>query len=310
MTQEEKFDARYAKLANGRKQDAGTDLRDRAKGALWGLIIGDCLGSPVEFRSRTDHKWIDQMEPCPHWNLPKGYLTDDSSMAFCIMQAFIDHPKGFNPEHVAKHFANWMLHGEWSCTDNAFDVGTSCRNGIWDYVHAKSLKNGDEHSQGNGGIMRFAPSWFVARKLFAAKGEQTALMHDINDVTHNSSVARKTITTLAEVFDEHIAAGRRTAIETTAKDWRTANNSGWCVSTLDTALWAVNTTSNFRDTLVAAVNLGGDADTIGAVCGQIAGSYYGFSSIPKRWLTDIKDWQKVNALIDSFLDITIRRIRQ
>ena len=305
MTQEEMFEARYAKLAGGRRQNSGTDLRDRAKGALWALVIGDCLGSPVEFRSRTEHKWINQMEPCPHWNLPKGYWTDDSSMAFCIMQAFIDHPGCFKPEHVAKNFVKWMLHGEWSCTGEAFDVGMSCHGGIWKYVHDKTLKNGNEHQQGNGGIMRFAPSWFIARKLFATKDEQMALMHDINDITHNSSVARKTITTLAKVFDEHIAAGRRTAIETSTSDWKTANNSGWCVSTLDTALWAFNTTNNFRDALVAAVNLGGDADTIGAVCGQIAGSYYGFSSIPKKWLTDVKDWEQLDAFIDRFLDMTL-----
>ena len=226
-------------------------------------------------------------------------------MAFCIMQAFIDHPGCFKPEHVAKNFVKWMLHGEWSCTGEAFDVGMSCHGGIWKYVHDKTLKNGNEHQQGNGGIMRFAPSWFIARKLFATKDEQMALMHDINDITHNSSVARKTITTLAKVFDEHIAAGRRTAIETSTSDWKTANNSGWCVSTLDTALWAFNTTNNFRDALVAAVNLGGDADTIGVVCGQIAGSYYGFSSIPKKWLTDVKDWEQLDAFIDRFLDMTL-----
>ena len=89
MKQEEKFEARYAKLAGGRKQDAGTDPRDRAKGALWGLILGDCLGSPVEFHGRTDHRWIDQMEPCQHWNLPKGCWTDDSSMAFCILPVIL-----------------------------------------------------------------------------------------------------------------------------------------------------------------------------------------------------------------------------
>ena len=78
-----------------------------------------------------------------------------------------------------------------------------------------------------------------------------------------------------------------------------------CISTIDTALWAFNTTNNFRDALVAAVNLGGDADTIGAVCGQIAGSYYGFSSIPKKWLTDVKDWERLDAFIDRFLDLTL-----
>ena len=76
---------------------------------------------------------------------------------------------------------------------------------------------------------------------------------------------------------------------------------GWAVSTLEAAIWAFQHTANFRDALVAAVNLGGDADTIGAVCGQVAGSYYGYSAIPRRWVEKVKDWEKVDALIDDFL---------
>ena len=66
-----------------------------------------------------------------------------------------------------------------------------------------------------------------------------------------------------------------------------------------------NTTNNFRNALVAAVNLGGDADTFGAVCGQIAGNYYGHCAIPRKWLETVKDRQKVDALIDKFLDIVL-----
>lgn len=305
MTQKERFDSRYTKLTSGRIQEAGKTLKDRAKGALWGLVIGDCLGSPIEFHGRTDHKWIDKIEPCPHWRLPKGYWTDDSSMAFCIMQAFVDHPEDFKVEHVAKNFADWMLNGLWSSNGTAFDVGMSCRNGIWDYQHRKTLKNGSEYGQGNGGIMRFAPSWFIARKLFSDRDDRTILEHDINDITHNSSVARKCIRSLSRAFDDHIELGLRTSPKTTAEAWNTARNDGWCVSTLDTALWAFNITHNFRDAVIAAANLGGDADTIAAVCGQIAGSYYGFSAIPKRWIHDIKDWEQLDAFIDRFLDTTL-----
>lgn len=226
-------------------------------------------------------------------------------MAFCIMQAFIDHPKTFKVDFVARNFADWMRKGLWSSTGDAFDIGMSCRNGIWDYAHRKSLKNGTEHSQGNGGIMRFAPSWFIARKLFASREDRTALVDDINDITHNSSVARKALGSLSEAFDKHIEDGQRVSPATTAEAWKTARNDGWCVSTLDTAFWAFNTTNNFRDALVAAANLGGDADTIAAVCGQIAGSYYGFSAIPKPWIRDIKDWERIDAFIDRFLDMTI-----
>ena len=80
------------------------------------------------------------------------------------------------------------------------------------------------------------------------------------------------------------------------------DNSGWSVSTLQAALWAFNTTESFEEGLIAAVNLGGDSDSIGAVFGQIAGAYYGFDAIPGRWVKAIKTWRKVDTLIKSFLD--------
>jgi ADP-ribosylglycohydrolase len=73
---------------------------------------------------------------------------------------------------------------------------------------------------------------------------------------------------------------------------------------LDAALWAFHTTDNFRDGMIAAVNLGGDSDSIGAVYGQIAGAYYGLSAIPAEWKEAIKDWKKVDDFIVSFLQTT------
>ena len=84
------------------------------------------------------------------------------------------------------------------------------------------------------------------------------------------------------------------------------NNTGWAVSTLEAALWAFNTTETFEEGMIAAVNLGGDSDSIGAVCGQIAGSYYGFNAIPERWVKAVKTWEKVDLLIENFLDALYR----
>ncbi len=148
--------------------------------------------------------------------------------------------------------------------------------------------------------MRFAPSWFIARR---AK-DPARVMHEISDLTHSSNRVRGTIDKLAKILGKHME-GERTSAVSAYRTRKEVNNSGWAVSTLEAALWAFNTTHNFRDALVAAVNLGGDADTIGAVCGQIAGAYYGFSAIPKKWLEAVKDWQKVDALVDRFLDMAL-----
>lgn len=300
MTKEEMFDARYAKLADGKQQPAGADLRDRAKGALWGLIVGDCLGSPIQFSGKEAHPWITDVVECPVFGLPPGYWTDDSSMAMCIMDSYV-RKGGYDLKDIGRTFVKWFMDGYLSSVDGkSFDVGTATWSACQNIAFRTSLVNGSEDAQGNGSIMRFAPSWFVARK---ESGPQK-VMHEISDLTHCSKRVRETVDKFAKILDEHIT-GSRTTETSSYKTREEVNNSGWAVSTLEAALWAFNTTNNFRDALVAAVNLGGDADTIGAVCGQIAGAYYGHSAIPRKWLEAVKDWQKADALIDKFLDMVL-----
>ena len=67
-------------------------------------------------------------------------------------------------------------------------------------------------------------------------------------------------------------------------EWSELSN-GKAVVCLAQALWAVRTTSSFEDAIVAAVDLGDDADTVAAVTGAIAGAKYGIQQIPARWVT-------------------------
>ena len=300
MTTREQLDARYAKLTNGKRQDAGTDSHDRAKGALWGLIVGDCLGSPIQFTDKESHPRITEMVKCPVFGLPPGYWTDDSSMAMCIMDSYVRKGK-YNLKDIGRTFVKWFMDGYLSSVDGkSFDVGTATWNACQNIAFRESFINGSEESQGNGSIMRFAPSWFIAQK----EKDHVRTMHEISDLTHCSKRVRETVDKLAKILDKHMAGGRTSDVSS-YKTREEVNNSGWAVSTLEAALWAFNTTNNFRDALVAAVNLGGDSDSIGAVCGQIAGSYYGYSAIPRKWVESVKDWQKVDALIDKFLDIAL-----
>ena len=154
-----------------------------------------------------------------------------------------------------------------------------------------------EESQGNGSVMRFAPSYLIARAL-----GRPEIIHEVSDVTHASATVREVCDRFAAVLDEHLA-GTRTKTGPGAELKREqVNNSGWAVSTLDAALWAFNTTECFADGLIAAVNLGGDSDSIGAVYGQIAGAFYGFDAIPDRWVKAVKAWEKVDALIERLLN--------
>ena len=271
--------------------------RNKAKGMLWGLIVGDAFGSPIQFSGKDSHPWITEMVACPVFGLPPGYWTDDSSMAMCIMDSYVRKGK-YDLKDIAATFVKWFRHGYLSSVDGrSFDVGgataRACRN-IESYGR---LSNGREDTQGNGSIMRFAPSYLLALN----EPNPLGTMRKISDLTHASGEVRGVVERFAGILDEHMI-GVRTGEKSIYSTREEVNNSGWSVSTLEAALWAFNTTETFADGLIAAVNLGGDSDTIGAVFGQIAGAYYGFDAIPERWVKAVKTWERVDALIDRFLD--------
>ncbi|MCQ2389457.1 MAG: ADP-ribosylglycohydrolase family protein [Kiritimatiellae bacterium] len=270
---------------------------NKIKGMLWGLIVGDAFGSPIQFSGKDDHPWITEMVACPVFGLPAGHWTDDGSMAMCVMDSVV-RTGGYDLKDVGNTFVKWLFEGYLSSVDGrSFDVGGATYGSV-SSIRRGNLVNGHEDSQGNGSIMRFAPSYLLARAL-----KRPEVIHEVSDLTHASRAVRNTCDELAAVLDEHLAGKRTTrgpGVELARSD---VPNSGWCVETLTAALWAFNTTETFADGLVAAVNLGGNSDSIGAVYGQIAGAYYGFDAIPTRWVRAVKTWKRVDALIDRFCGV-------
>ena len=234
------------------------------------------------------------MVECPVFDLPPGYWTDDGSMAMCVMDSYV-RKGGYDLKDIGDTFVRWYRYGYLSSMDGqSFDVGGATAMAMHEIARG-NLVNGSEDSQGNGSIMRFAPSYLIARAL-----NRSEIMHEVSNLTHDSARVREVVDRFAAVLDEHLDNKRTTArSEYTTRE--EVNNSGWAVSTLEAALWAFNTTEMFEDGLIAAVNLGGDSDSIGAVYGQIAGAYYGVDAIPDRWIKAVKDYKTVDELIEKFL---------
>ena len=267
----------------------------RAKGMLWGLVVGDCLGSPIQFSDKDDHPHITEMESCPVFGLPPGYWTDDSSMAFCVMDSYVEK-REYDLKDIGRAFCKWLYFGHnSSIAGRAFDVGCATSEAVEAIRYRGNFVNGREDSQGNGSIMRFAPSYLIARK----EG-RPEIMREVSDLTHSSTRVRQVAVKLAGILDEHMR-GKRTRIKSVYNVREEVNNSGWAVSTLEAALWAFETTATFEEGMIAAVNLGGDADSIGAVYGQIAGAFYGFDAIPRRWIMKVKTSSLVDGKINRFL---------
>ncbi len=262
---------------------------------FWGLVVGDCLGSPIQFTSKDDHPYITEMVPCPVFRTPPGYWTDDSSLAFCVAESFVRLGGRYDLEDVAKNFARWLDDGFWSSLPEAFDVGGATASAIRRFQATGSLVNGTEDRQGNGSVMRLAPSYIV--NLGAP---DATIIREISDLTHSSEAVRGAVAKMAAILDD-LLAGRAPSVRSPYKTRAEVNNSGWAVSTVDAALWALENSSTFEEGAILAVNLGGDADTIGAVFGQFGGAKYGFSAIPERWLAAIKDREKIDDLIEELL---------
>lgn len=270
--------------------------KKRLKGMLWGLIVGDAFGSPIQFSSKDGHAHITEMVECPVFNLPAGYWTDDGSMALCVMDSYV-RCNGYDLTDIAKTFVRWLKEGYLSSIPGrSFDVGGATFSSLSDFSKTGSLVNGSENSQGNGSIMRLAPSYLIARHE-----NRPVIMHEVSDLTHASARVREVVDRFAGILDEHLG-GTRTAVKSAYATREEVDNSGWAVSTLEAALWAFNTTETFGDGLVAAVNLGGDSDTIGAVYGQVAGAFYGIEGIPERWIKAVKTYGEIDARIDGFID--------
>jgi ADP-ribosyl-[dinitrogen reductase] hydrolase len=86
-------------------------------------------------------------------------------------------------------------------------------------------------------------------------------------------------------------------------DWEdTASESikstGFVIDTLEAALWAFFTTSSFRDGAIKVVNLGNDADTVGAVYGGLSGAWHGFDAIPEEWIKEMRSRELLDKAVE------------
>ena len=271
---------------------------EHLKGMLWGLVVGDCIGSPIQFSSKDHHRIISGMEPAVGVygvDFPAGYWTDDSSMAFCVMESLM-RLKRYDLQDIANNFVKWLENGFMSSWEGrAFDVGGATYHAIRG-IQQGMLKNGNDSTQGNGSIMRFAPGF-----IWSLATHCPNINEEISDLTHNSPAIRGLVRQISEKLTSLLNGDKSVIHSTHTRE--SVPNSGWAFATVEAAYWALCHFDSFREGMLAAVNLGGDSDSIGAVYGQLAGAYYGFSAIPEEWIRQVKNWQWVDSFIDDFLKL-------
>ena len=303
----------------------------RYQGCMMGLAAGDALGTTVEFKSPGSFSPLTDIVGGGPFGLEPGQWTDDTSMALCLAESLTEK-KGFDPKDQMERYCRWYREGYLSSNGRCFDIGNTVRSALEDFEATGDPISGPtgSHSAGNGSIMRLAPV-----PLLYANFPETAieLSGKSSIITHGTGacidaclyfgglivgaikgVSRKELLSpgyrpdgrswqkdelVEEIFE--IAEGRYKY-----KEPPEIKGTGYVVKSLEAALWAVCHSTSFKDGCLLAVNLGDDADTTGAVYGQLAGAFYGVNDIPDDWLEKIAHRKLIESLAGKLLDLSGR----
>ena len=302
-------------------------VRDRFRGCLLGLAAGDALGTTLEFKPPGTFEPISDMVGGGPFDLQPGQWTDDTSMALCLATSLIERG-GFDAMDQMERYVRWVGQGYLSSTGTCFDAGTTTLNALAKFIryHDPYAGSTDPHTAGNGSLMRLAP---VPMYFAGDAAEAIARAVDSSRTTHAAheavdacryfaglllgalgGVDKDTLLSPAYCPVEglwereppvheiaRVAAGSFKHL-----DPPDIKGTGYVVDALEAALWAFGRSDGFREGALLAVNLGDDADTTGAIYGQIAGAHYGAESIPASWRNKLTMLTEITSLADQLHD--------
>jgi ADP-ribosylglycohydrolase len=279
--------------------------------AVMGLVVGDALGVPVEFKQRDTYK-VDNMMGYGTYNQPPGTWSDDSSMMLATLES-IGRREMVDPNDIMNNFYYWYTKAAFTPYNEVFDVGGATKKAIIRYASGmEALKCGgtSEFDNGNGSLMRILPLAFLPY--------DEELVKEVSAITHAHRIAIKgcqLYTIIAQgllmdiplkflLSDDYVYTDEYARIPKLATLTRDEiKSSGYVVDTLEAALWCVLHTDNYRDCVLTAVNLGEDTDPVAAVAGGLAGIIYGRGGekgIPEEWIREIPRKYYINGLCTIF----------
>ncbi|MEP6915545.1 MAG: ADP-ribosylglycohydrolase family protein [Acidobacteriota bacterium] len=307
-------------------------MSSRIRGALLGLAAGDALGTTLEFKPPGSFAPIADMVGGGPFGLEPGQWTDDTSMALCLAESLVE-TGGFDAADQMRRYLRWYREGHHSSTGRCFDIGNTVRAALKRFEGDGDVGNSglrDTYSAGNGSLMRLAPVPLFFRddpaRAVAISGESSKPTHAHPEAVDacryfaglivGALQGRSKDELLQPLFSpspdrkpfvapiERVAGGSFLRLE--PPDIR---GTGYVTASLEAALWAFAKSTSFEDGALLAVNLGDDADTTGAVYGQVAGAYYGVGDIPDRWLAKLAHREAIEQLATRIANEAPDRVR-
>jgi ADP-ribosyl-[dinitrogen reductase] hydrolase len=271
-------------------------LQDRIRGCAVGAAVGDALGMPLEFGPRQPvGRLVREMKP---GRVQAGTFTDDTEMALALAGSLLARAP-LDPADLAQRFAAWYRFGPDDVGIHTSRVLSQIAAGEPWQEAVDRVQRLKPDSAGNGSVMR---CWPVALahgddldQMLADSRLQSRVTHPHPECEAGSAFVNAAIyhllrgvTPAAAVTEALKVAAVPPALQeviegAVGKHREDLANSGWVRHTLESAVWGLRTTDSFEEAVVQVVNLGGDADTAGAVAGALAGAAYGLEAIPVRW---------------------------
>ena len=284
------------------------------KSVMIGHAVGDALGVPVEFCSREelDESPVTDMMGFGSYPVPAGAWSDDTSMTLAALDSLANGTVDYND--IMENFVRWCSEDAYTPTGEMFDIGRTCLTAIRQYLATDgkpALECGlsDEHSNGNGSLMRIHPFVLYAFAKELPFGDWIELVKNGSAITHAHERAELGCLIYAFVLYHLLADQSRGAIQNAlaraechlrdcvelsyyGRIFKSnfasltrdeIKSSGYVVDTLEAALWCLLSTNDYKSCVLKAVNLGEDTDTVAAVAGGLAGILYGYDSIPIEW---------------------------
>lgn len=312
-------------------------VKDKIRNTLYGAIVADALGVPVEFKDRGYLKKnpVTDMTGYGTYNLPEGSWSDDSSLTLCLAES-IGRLKEIDYDDIMRNFFAWFKYARYTPDHYVFDIGRTCYSAILRFRQGcDPLDCGltDEKNNGNGSLMRISPLPFYLFRKYGSDAmyadESYKLIHNVSRLTHGHNISltgcdiycsvmmeilngtkkeellKTALLKIGEYVSNHpeyVPAlekyGRLMSISFPDLKEEDINSTGYVVDTLEAALWCFLNSESYRECVLKAVNLGRDTDTVASVAGSLAGLYYG--GIPEKWIETIRNRKLVDKVIDGF----------
>lgn len=302
----------------------------KVKDGISGFVVGDALGLPVEFESREklSENPITGMKGNGTYNMPKGTFSDDTSMTLATINAIIKNNGKIEYYDIMLEFLKWLENSKYTQYNSTFDVGNTTLNALYlfkNHIAPLECGGGEIRDNGNGSLMRILPLAFIEEIDFETIENVSTLTHRhiISKIACNIyvEIAKSMLNNENLAIKDHVEAASLRIMEKYGEFEELENyepilngtiykkpldeikSSGYVVDTLESVIYVLGNTNSYKEAVLKAVNLGNDTDTIAAICGGLAGIYYGFKEIPQEWLEKIKDMDKVINLCEKYEEI-------